>query len=68
MFDFYVFFVESVYEVIFFVIIYVGVVEKFLVGWYGVERVRGMMIRYYSIVEARFSSMGKNGLLLEVLA
>jgi hypothetical protein len=67
MFDFYVFFVESVYEVIFFVIIYLGVVEKFLVGWYSVERVRGMMIRYYGIVEARFSSMGKNGLLLEVL-
>jgi len=45
MLDFYVFFVESAYEVTIFIIFYVYIAEAVALYWYGVQRVRNMILR-----------------------
>lgn len=67
MFDFYVFFVESFYEVLLFLWVYYVTVEKSLVGWYSVERVRGVMLRCLKMSGNRYDAVKERSFLLEVM-
>jgi hypothetical protein len=64
-FDFYVFFVESFYEVFFFLCLYGIIVDKFLVGWFSLRRVRGILLKCYDRVELEYRGIMRKSKLIE---
>lgn len=64
-FDFYVFFVESFYEVVFFICLYGIIVDKFLVGWFSLKRVRGILLKCYNSVELEYRGIMRRSKFVE---